>query len=92
MAITDKDNIGKKISIELSEYLKEYTSIKDRSKICEQNGVGDETLNRAIRRTKPASEKTLKAIEDLMRLAIEKSRNKRKELTKVERVFKKMIA
>lgn len=72
MAIRDVNNYGKRISEELANYLRKYTKKTDWSSVSEDfPGVSFSTIRDVIYRTNSLTENNSKAIQELMRKAIQ---------------------
>jgi len=70
MALFDKENYGKPISVKLSRYLRAHTNKHDRADVSEKTGVGTSTIRDVIFRVNSLTENNSKAIIPLMRIAI----------------------
>lgn len=81
----NEENYGKPISLQLSDYLREFTGDKDRALVCEKdfiNAQGDKynvslsTLKYVVLRTNNLTEANSKAVVELMKIAVKNCTNK----------------
>lgn len=70
MALFTPQYYGKPISTQLSEYLKVYTSSKDRTEVSRSSGVSVSTLRDIIYSGNSISEKNAPAMLTLMKIAV----------------------
>lgn len=93
MAIGDKQFLGKLISEDLSNYLRTYTSKFDRIHVAEMNGieVGVSTMREVIYRNVNLTANNSKAINELMKIAIQKCMKVRKESIEAENGLKSQL-
>jgi len=77
-----KEFLGKLISEELSNYLRTYTDKFDRINIAQMDGikVGASTMREVIYRNVNLTADNSKAINELMKIAIQNRRNYRKDV------------
>lgn len=67
---------GNPISVLLSDYLKEYTTVNERADVAAKTGVGTSTIRDLIYRTTSVTETNTKAIVALIELAVVNCTNK----------------
>ncbi len=68
-------NYGETISVELSEYLKEFTGKDDRALVNEKTGISVSTLRDLTYRTNAVTENNEIGIIELMKIAIQNAEN-----------------
>lgn len=72
----EPEHFGQPISIELSEYLKEYTDGNDRANVSTKTGVGTSTIRDVVNRYNSLTESNSQAILELMKVAVLNCTNK----------------
>ncbi len=87
-----RENYGKVIDVELSEYLRKHTGKFDRAEVCNQTGVGTSTIRDVVFRTTNLTVNNSKAIVKLIERAISNCENSIKEAQNNKRYFKKIIS
>ena len=70
MALFETHHLGKPISIELSEYLKQFTNIHDRIAVSERTSVGPSTIRDLVYRTNVLTVNNSVSIIELMKIAV----------------------
>lgn len=66
----EEHHYGKRISEQLSEYLKEFTDVNDRADVAERMNVSSSIIRDVVYRTRTITDKNKDAIIELMRVAI----------------------
>lgn len=75
MALFETHHLGKTISPELSDYLKQFTSIHDRITVSEKTSVGPSTIRDLVYRTNVLTINNAVSIVELMKIAVNNCTN-----------------
>ncbi|AWG26031.1 hypothetical protein [Flavobacterium kingsejongi] len=83
--------IGEKISVDLSEYLKEHTNEADRATVANQHNYGPSILNAVIKRNRNVTSENCPMLNDVMKIAIQTRNHKKQYFDKTHRQILKEV-
>jgi|GEM_PF-3432409 len=88
--VKDK-TIGAIIGSDLSNYLRQFTSMTDRQELGQRMGISGETLHAIVSRRRNVTDNTYPALVALVRIAIENCRKAEKQAHDAEGYMKNLI-
>lgn len=85
MGLFTEIDYGKTISQDLSNYLRQYTTTRDRADVNAATGIGTSTIRDLVFRRNTLTLENSKSITELSKLAVKNSREKISTSTRVQR-------
>ncbi len=85
MELFQKEKFGKTISQELSNYLRQYTGVQERTYVSSLTGVGTSTIRDVVFKSNTLTETNVRALKELSKLAVQNSLKKIPSSVKVQK-------